>query len=322
MIRRDACPVCDSSEGVRFPAVVAPFVAERIGVEPAPCRLVECRRCGHRFFDLALDEAEAGRLYADYRGTSYLGARRRWEPWYSEGLNAAGGDPSNVDARRRLLSEFLRPLLPVELRESGSVLDYGGDRGQFIPPDLGASRWVFDISGQPTQDGVRRVQRPEELPLQRFDVVLLSHVLEHLSEPLEFLRGLPGRLGARSGDHWLYAEVPHERLRIWKRPAGPRVARGRPPATPGLAWLLRDFYSTLFRAKLGTVPPLGVIKLHEHQGFFTVASLRTLLDRAGYAVLDARVTPSGCSVPYRRVVRILAKRGAGMPGEVHGGLHR
>jgi hypothetical protein len=287
--------------------VVAPFVAERVGLAPDRCLLLECRRCSHRFFDLALDDDEAERLYADYRGASYVEVRRRWEPWYSEGLNAAGAASATIEARRRLLRDYLRPLLPPDVLASGGILDYGGDRGQFIPPDLGGSRYVFDISGQPTHEGVLRVSQAGSLPLHRYDVVMLSHVLEHLTDPLDFLRRLPERLGPRSAGHWLYAEVPHERFAIWKKRAGEGGARVGAVPRRGLPWLARDFYSTLFRSKLGVVPPLGVIKLHEHQGFFTVTSLRTLLGRAGYAVVDSRVTSSGCSAPYRRVVRVLAR---------------
>jgi hypothetical protein len=50
MIRREECAACGAGGCLAWSAVVSPFVAERLGVEAVPCRLLECRRCAHRFF--------------------------------------------------------------------------------------------------------------------------------------------------------------------------------------------------------------------------------------------------------------------------------
>ena len=291
----DRCVVCDSGSLARWPAVTSPFVAE-IARLPAPirCALAECAGCGHRFFDLRLDEAEIARLYAHYRGDAYFALRHRWEPWYTRAANdAIGHDPAEIAGRRAYVLDFLRRSLPGGV---SSVLDYGGDEGQFIPPELSREKFVYEVSDVRPVAGVTRLDALD----RGFDLVMVCHVLEHTSDPLKFLRELRGKV--RAG--WMYAEVPLERPRVFKLHAnGGRgeqatwIRRARP------LWLGLDFYSTLFRVKLGVVPPLGPIKLHEHLNFFSANSLRTLFERAGYSVTACEEGNS--------VVKLLARFSAG-----------
>lgn len=279
----ESCLCCESRDLRAWPAIVAPFLAERaLGGSPTRRRLLQCRRCGFRFFDVRLDDAEIARLYDGYRDERYLRERRRHEWWYTRRANEQlGGDEGRVRARRAELSRFLGA--HCSLDRVASVLDYGGDRGQLIPPELGVERFVFDVSGVPPADGVRSIRTERELAGRTFDLVLLSHVLEHVSEPAAFLERLRplGRAGSL-----LYVEVPLERPRLGG------VLRGR----AGEAWLdlllgaprvLRafDFYSTAFRVGLGVVPPLGFTKVHEHLSFFEPRSLRGLLARVGFEVV-------------------------------------
>lgn len=298
-----ACPCCRSSELDVWPAIVSPFVAARALLRaPTRCRLQECRACGFRFFDARLDDDEVARLYDGYRDDRYFRERHRHEWWYTRRANERlGGDEAGVRGRRAALARFLAAhtdaATHARLRCEGRVLDYGGDRGQFIPEGLGRDRLVFDLSGVTPVEGVRAIRDEAELAGQRFDLVLLAHVLEHVSDPTAFLARLRalGRAPAR-----LYVEVPLERPRLFG------VLRGR----AGEAWLellLRaprvlgavDFYSTACRVGLGFVPPMGLAKAHEHLNFFEPRSLRALLESAGFSV-DAVEATSG-------VIRALAR---------------
>ena len=306
----ERCVVCDSESLVRYPAVTSPFIAQ-IVQWPAPqhCSLAECAGCGHRFFDLRLDEAEMGHLYGNYRGKDYFAVRHHWEPWYSKAINEAiGHDQREIDSRRDYVLQFLRQSLPPAVF-AGEVLDYGGDKGQFIPPELGLKKYVFEVSDQQPVEGVVRLGTKQALR-RPFDLVMLCHVLEHLSEPFKFLLDLREQLGPADGAQWMYAEVPLERHRLLKRPTAGAARRGAAEWIPRarLAWLGLDFYSTFFRVKLNTVPPFGFIKLHEHLNFFSGKSLRSLFERAGFSVTASEEGSVTSASGVSGVVKLLARR--------------
>lgn len=296
----ERCVVCDSGALARWPAVTSPFIAAIAGWEaPQRCSLCECGACGHRFFDLRLDDAEMGRLYGGYRGAEYFRLRHFWEPWYSRAVNdGIGHDAAGIEARRAYVRDFVKAAGPFD-----SVLDYGGDAGQFIPPDLAPRKFVFEVSDQPPAEGVERLT--DKAALRRpFDLVMACHVLEHLAQPSAFLAQLRAELGPQRGH--FYAEVPLERPRILKLRSRPRNGAMRMPRP---LWLALDFASTAARIKLGVVPPLGVIKLHEHLSFFSAKSLRTLFERAGFSVLSCEEAKISAASGLSAVVKLLARAG-------------
>ncbi len=306
----ERCVVCDSESLVRYPAVTSPFIAQ-IVQWPAPqhCSLVECAGCGHRFFDLRLDEAEMGQLYGNYRGKDYFAIRHHWEPWYSKAINQAiGHDQREIDSRRDYVLQFLRKSLPPAVF-AGEVLDYGGDKGQFIPPELGRKKYVFEVSDQEPVEGIVRLGTKQALR-RPFDLVMLCHVLEHLSDPFQFLLELREQLGPAGPAQWMYAEVPLERPRLLKRPTTRTARRGAADwiLRARLAWLGLDFYSTFFRVKLNTVPPFGFIRMHEHLNFFSGKSLRSLFERAGFAVTASEEGSVSSASGVGGVVKLLARR--------------
>ena len=304
------CPCCGSGEFAEYPALIAPFIADYVLARPpGPTALLQCRGCTFRFFADRFEEAEAAALYSGYRGERYLRERRRHEFWYSAKLNdAIGHDPREIAARKARAMEFLGPRLPAA--SVARILDYGGDSGQFIPDQLGAERFVFDISGATPAPGVSLIASAAGLQGQAFDLILLGHVLEHLSAPEEIL-GTIGALAGRGGA--VLIEVPLERFGLRFVPAGgwaARLYRAWLSVLARSAALLRaaDFYSTAARVKLGLVPPLGFAKLHEHINFFNPQSLRTLLERAGFEVIDCRPAEGGGLPP---VVFCLARKRSG-----------
>lgn len=307
MYRADECPCCSSTRHVAYPAIVAPFLASyAIGGPPGPTRLLECDDCGLRYFEHRLDDSEIARLYGGYRGHRYYSERHHHEPWYTRRANdAIGGDPGILSARRDTAGRFLRKHLDV-----GSfvdVLDFGGDRGQFLPEGIGTDRFVYDLSDAPPVPGVTRIDETA-MRHRTFDLVLLSHVLEHCSEPRAVLRDVRSLLG--SPNSVLYVELPYERARLeW-------LGRGR-LYTSYLDVIRRrrrlltalDFYSTAFRVKLGRVPPLGFVKLHEHLNFFHERSLRELLGESGFDVVACEtVAPDAGMGPPEYLVALARLR--------------
>jgi SAM-dependent methyltransferase len=302
----EACPCCQSKESTARWAVVAPFLAHyAVGSPPFCCRLLECLVCSFRFFDARLTPEEVDRLYSGYRGARYFAERHRWEPWYSRKVNdGIGGDQQEIAERTRALEGFLFPSLnPSEI---GSVLDYGGDRGQFIPPSLGAKKFVFELSDAVPVSGVERIGSEQELSVMKFDLIMAFGVLEHCSDPahvLEQLRShlIPGSL--------LCVGVPYERYGLGFAGKG-TLYRGYLNALLHFpaAMVAVDFYSTIARVRLGGIPPLGLIKCHEHLNFFDERSMKALLERMGFAVIDSRIE-SVVKYPARvESLQILARR--------------
>ena len=104
-----------------------------------------------------------------------------------------------VEARRRV--ERLRPLLGSDVR----VLEVGSGSGAFldavrpyvkqitgVEPDRESRAWIEGRLGLAVAADFESLQAEEET----FDLVVMFHVLEHLPDPLAFLRSLPKLLRA------------------------------------------------------------------------------------------------------------------------------
>jgi len=121
-------------------------------------------------------------IYKDYRGEYYLSIRKKWEPWYSTDYNSNHDAKTWVENRKNAITEFL---LSCELTNFTTIIDIGGDRGQYIP-DIGVNRIVLDISDKETLPGISRVQEFSDLP--NADLIIYAHVLEHVAEPFSDLK--------------------------------------------------------------------------------------------------------------------------------------
>ncbi len=283
----DACPCCLSKQSTARWAVVAPFLAHyAVGRPPFLCKLLECSTCTFRFFDARLEPDEVTRLYSGYRGDRYFAERHRWEFWYSRKVNdGIGGDPEEITDRLAAMEDFLRPHL--DIATIGSVLDYGGDRGQFIPKSLGTDKFVFELSDAVPEPGVTRIASQQEMSARKFDLIMALGVLEHCSEPAEVLEQLRASLNPGS---FLVAGVPYERYGIGFAGKG-KLYRAWLSALLRVppALIAVDFYSAAARIRLEHVPPLGLVKCHEHLNFFNQKSMSALLQRAGFEVVDSKV---------------------------------
>ena len=306
MERIDTCPGCGGRPSAQWPALVAPFIAEYVlRSAPAPCSLLECEACGLRFFDARYEPEELGRLYAGYRGEAYFQARHRHEFWYLRRHNVGTGHDPRVLARRKTaVAAFLRD--HVEVASIGRVLDYGGDSGQFIPDGVGSERHVFEVSEAFPVPGVKRIADERSLEQGSYDLILLNHVLEHLVDPVQLLRRVVALL--KPGTGILHVEVPLERYDLRRVGRGPREADrlARLARRPGLLrWV--DFYSTLSRVLLGTIPPLGILKAHEHLNLFHQPSVAAACRAAGVELVAmVEEVRAGTAV-----VAALARRPAG-----------
>jgi SAM-dependent methyltransferase len=141
-------------------------------------------------------------LVAKYR---FLGAEDRPHPQFTSAAALT------LDRRRAdWVRAALQPSLPP--RRQLKVLDYGGGDGKLMQPFLeqGHECCLLDYSEQQIPGVMRIGAELEDLPPGRvFDVIIASHVLEHVPQPREDLGKLREHLAA---DGVIYCEVPSEIL--------------------------------------------------------------------------------------------------------------
>ena len=307
MYKIDCCPACGDRSFREYAAIVAPFLAHyAIQCNPSLCSLLECRACTLRFFDSRLTDEEMRRLYSSYRGAEYFQVRHMHEPWYSKRINdGIGGDPQEIEARKAGLANFLNEQ-SVATGEINAVLDYGGDRGQFIPDHVGRSKYVYELSDAAPAPGVVRIGSQQELNESRFDLVILCGVLEHCSEPAEVLKGV--RRIVRDAKSACIIGVPFERYGlgfvgrgvVYRRYLNTLLSIKR-------VLTLLDFWSTAGRTYGGFVPPFGLVKCHEHLNFFNEKSMTALVQAAGFEVTGWALAVSGRYPVRMQSLYVLAK---------------
>lgn len=283
----EACPCCLSRGSSERWAVVAPFLAHfAVGRSPFLCKLLECSACSFRFFNVRLTPSEVDRLYSEYRGERYFAERHHREFWYSAKVNSGiGRDPEEIAMRSAAVERLVLP--HSRNRQIATVLDFGGDRGQVIPQSLGTEKYVFELSDAVAVPGVTRIGSEQDLEGMKFDFIMTLGVLEHCSEPADVLLKLRSCL---KPDALLCVGVPNERYGIGLAGSG-RLYRAYlnallrlPPALTAV-----DFYSAVARIRFNHIPPFGFVKCHEHLNFFHTRSLRALLERTGFEVVDSAV---------------------------------
>ncbi len=282
------CIVCGSLELAGTPAVVALFIrhyalmADRNDTHaPTQAVLLTCASCDMTFYDLRFDDGEIRTLYKDYRGERYYKTRHRFEPFYTRKLNGMGHAPIAIDTRKREVEVFISDALGEGAIRS--VLDFGGDAGQFIPEFQGAERYVLEVSDVKPVPGVTSVDELADLK-RPVDLIMVAHVLEHLSDPVALLQELTS--ASSEGGH-LYVEVPMDRPKM-PPPWAARLqaswvdAVARSPRRTAIA----DAISTPVRvlARKHWIP-FTFPRLHEHINFFSSVALERAAERSGWEVV-------------------------------------
>ncbi len=285
------CIICGAVDVSQKKGTVAPFLAQRIWSRPPfPAELVQCRGCGFMYFNPRLSVDEEQRLYRNYRTAEYQNSRHATEPWYTEKLNASLFGDHAMQARRAEVGTILQTNLPHGTVQS--ILDFGGARGELIIGLIpGARGFVYDISQIEPLPEINKV----ELDCgQKFDLVICSNVLEHVSSPRHLLQQILSFCGPGS---YVFLEVPGESpLQLQTRLKRVAQLAMLLPSHPALAMTL---------ARMGTTNVM-----HEHLNFYSAKALRTLLS----------VSPSLTAIAegaYGQTIWILAQ--LQNAGEIHTG---
>ncbi|MEZ4426684.1 MAG: class I SAM-dependent methyltransferase [Nannocystaceae bacterium] len=188
-----ACPLCRSRE--RLPLLA----------EGEPIEVVRCRGCGLVYASAVHD--------ADFLGEDYYGARARQE---TQDPDLSGGRPG-VDRKRRDLARYdqltggalLRP------RRGARALDLGCHTGLLLDALREAGYRTVGVERSPAAEHARAAGHevhhldietsPPDLEAP-FDVITMTHVLEHLLDPLAAIEWASRQLSDRGV---LIVEVPN-----------------------------------------------------------------------------------------------------------------
>jgi len=173
-------------------------------------RLVICEGCGFVYHDPQLDDRDVATLYDRFRDASF---RNESPDAYFDRITSL----PEAESENLAKVEWLRAQVPELLGKGGRLLDIGCGGGVFIHTFLhSCAGW--DAAGvEPTpafaELAARRLNRPvitgsyrsSLFAEQRFDLITVNQVLEHVIDPVAFLEDVRHNL-ADSG--LLYLEVP------------------------------------------------------------------------------------------------------------------
>lgn len=166
--------------------------------------VVTCSECGLIFTVPPVLDDELRELYS----TEY---------WQRRCIKHSGPDiDPGPTARTMAQTKFILQTLSVTSLAGWRVLDVGCGSGNLLASlkNLGASAWGVEpdpLLGRYAQEAYGVVVKVGlvgeiDLPAQHFDLICMSHVLEHLADPLPALSKL--RQVARPGGA-MFVEVPH-----------------------------------------------------------------------------------------------------------------
>ena len=215
------CPLCGNPGDLKYRDL-----SDRSWGAPGLWNFRECRRCGHLWLDPQPPSEEIGRLYESY----YTHGTERPSPLEGDGawprlrrgvLEAIGYRGIARDSTERFAGLAARLLPPVwEECEAivrfvpgpahGHLLDVGSGDGSFLQMmrDLGFA--VQGVEPDPAAAAVAKAHglpviessiEQASLPDDTFDVIVMSHVIEHVADPVAAF--VAARRGLRPGGRLL-----------------------------------------------------------------------------------------------------------------------
>ncbi len=285
-----ACLLCKTDNVETVPALTGEFLAERISSCERETTLIHCRECGFAYFSKRLSNEECEKLYSGYRNADYQKQRQKYDIWYSAEINELiGKNQKEIKNRNKNLTEILKK--HTNLSEIESVLDFGGDTGVFIPEELSAAKYVYDISGIETVDGVIALSK-DELNDRKFDFVMCCHVLEHVANPFEIIDDIKKYL---KNDGYFYLELPFD----------------SPFYKNNLSYF--DFlFNKYFSLRILFLQFFKNLKLKkplmsEHINYFTQKSTEKMLLGLGFEILESKITKIDCEWNKQNIISVFAR---------------
>lgn len=248
---------------VRSIISIPQVMLERINQPTAFVEIQFCKNCFFFQTRRPFYEDAINRLYLDYREESYNRERIAYEPYYAAIAADVGHGETELQIRVTAATNFIKTNVPDG--EILTILDFGGSDGKFIPR-LEAEKFVFEISNVQPVAGVTRIHSEPELGT--YSLVHLTHVIEHVIEPLELVKYVSTKI---TDGGYLYIETPQE---ISKE--------DRPLARSGKR----------------------LVGIHEHINSYCPEAVAKLIENAGLQVVAIEATP--VDVGWAKAVHIRA----------------
>ena len=276
-----ACPICGEQTWISLAtkhyykkdlACLAPYLHRRYsilfatwfrGLEEAEIVSVLCASCGFGAFSPRPTEEEVEAKYLDY---------------LPPGTSAPGLDLGN-EADRKRAAQLHQDLSPF-VATGAEILDYGGNDGRLMQPFLrdGCTCFLVDYSKKSVPGVVRLGSTVADIEAGRtFPLIVLSHVLEHVAEPLELVCSLRSH---QVEGGILYLEVPME---LWGQ-----VPPAREPLTH-INFFTPPVVESLLRRSLYEPIRCGLKWHPAHRSALVVQAIgRARLDAPGKAIATPR----------------------------------
>lgn len=197
------CRSCGSNACTAAPAVLAPFMTERMfGMKPwttrslyglpnqinyFPCVSLTCESCEFVGVNILLDDEEMSRLYRGYRDEEYNKMRSFYEPTYENSV---------FSTRHVYVDEVSQPFIEEHISNVETLIDFGGYDG-LNTPKIGTQRYVYDVCGADSEIPIAGT-------LFDCDLITCMHVLEHVPDPNKIIGEMRGYA------RYYYFEVPDE----------------------------------------------------------------------------------------------------------------
>lgn len=202
MVTLKSCPVC-SSNLIREYRIVSGggLIAELMPGVKVDAQIItrycECQNCHLIFQNPRLSDTELDLYY----GTGYYRQTINQPP---EGMAKGEENRANTDAE----------IIKEHIGKVKSHLDIGCGLGYLL--DIVGAKVRVGIESDPEYvkaKGIKIYSGMDKLPKEKFDLVTAIHVLEHVPEPLDYLKKMSKLIG-KNGH--LVVEVPS-----WKTAGGP-----------------------------------------------------------------------------------------------------
>lgn len=208
---KDKCIICGSEKIQKNKSWISPFLYERMfDNQQRFTSFIVCKNCQVGYYSLRPTDEEMAKLYLNYRGEEYQIQRQKYEPEYTKELNKELS--TNTKQKNCRLDNLISILIKnINVSKIKNILDFGGDKGEFIPDFPAVNKYVYDISGVEPIDGIISITSQNDLKNYTWDLILCSHVLEHVSDPLGLINHL---ISILKKDSLLYIEIPYENYLI------------------------------------------------------------------------------------------------------------